>query len=326
MDVVGFGALNVDEVRKISPDLATELGISSGGEREGRANRYSAREILERLEDEELIGVSGGGSAANTIVALSRMGFKTGYIGKVGTDVEGNFLLRTLKGVDTSQICISEGPSGRVISCQIGENKDRSLVVFPGVNDEIDIDYSALDYTNSAKALHLTSFIGNRSFEAQIELSRGIDINVVVSLDGGQLYAERGLRALKPLLKETEIFFPSEEEVRILTGEDYRDGSRKLLEYGPYIIVVTRGDKGCYILEKDSKKDTGFELPAYPLGRKKIKDTTGAGDVFAAAFLARLLKNGNLLSCADFANRMAAKSITGIGRKNYPTRKDFESQ
>lgn len=319
IDVIGFGALNVDLVYEISERVAERFQFKPGKEQKGRGIG-SQDALLAQLEKEKLLSRSGGGSAANVTVALSRMGFKTGYLGKVGRDEEGDFLLSSLLGVETSQILRGEGRSGIVLALQTKNQKDRFMAVFPGENDTIDAADIDIGYINQGKITHFTSFIGERSFNAQIEILAKIDPNILVSFDGGELYARRGMNALRPFLKRSNMIFPSKEEVTILTGLDYKKGARELLGFGPQIVVVTLGSEGCYVLTKSEE----FQTPVFPLRQEDTKDTTGAGDVFAASFLAGVLKKEPLRKCAEFANRMAAKSITGIGRAEYPTKDDLK--
>lgn len=319
MDIIGFGALNVDYSYEISNSLAKKLHFRSGKEQEG-GSLGSLQNLLDSLKKDVLLAKSGGGSAANTIVALSRMGFSTGYLGKIGNDEEGAFLLSNLPNVDTSRILKGEGRSGIVLALQTKSQKDRFLLVFPGDNDRIYPEDIDINYVNQARFLHLTSFVGDQSFQAQIETLEKLKDNVLVSLDAGELYARRGIKALSPFLKKSHIFFPSEEEVKILTETNYKQGARELLYYGASIIVVTLGRRGCYVITKSQE----FSVPAFPVKEDAIKDTTGAGDVFAAGFLAGLLMNKSLEECAILANKVAAKSITGMGRTKYPTQVDIQ--
>lgn len=318
MDIIGFGALNVDLNYQVSREFAARIQLRSGKEKEG-SSLGSLSSLLSLLENETLLTKSGGGSAANVIVALSRMGFSTGYLGKIGQDEEGDFLLSTLEGVDTSHIIKGQGLSGKVLALQTQDQKDRSLLVFPEENDTIDPSDINLDYVNSSKIIHLTSFVDGQSFNTQIETLNRIDPNVMVSFDGGELYATRGLNQLLPILKRANVIFPSREEIVILTGKNYKEGAKILLGLGPDIIAVKLSQEGCYILTKDQE----FQMDPFPVDTENIKDTIGAGDVFAAGFLAGILKLKSLRESARFANRVAAKSIQGFGRETYPTQLDL---
>ena len=319
MDIIGFGALNVDLSYETSNEFATSIQLKSGKEQEG-SSVGSLTKLLSQLEKEKLLSKSGGGSAANTIVALSRMSFETGYLGKIGQDEEGDSLLSTLGDVDVSHIIRGRGLSGRVLALQTQDQKDRSLLVFPEENDTIDLSNINLDFVNRSKIIHLTSFVGDRSFNAQVKTLEHIDPNVMVSFDGGELYARRGIGQMIPILRRAHIIFPSQEEVAILTGKNYKEGAKVLLDLGPEIVAVKLSKEGCYVLTRNQE----FHSEPFPVDASDVKDTIGAGDVFDAGFLAGILKHKSLRESARFANRVAAKSIQGFGRDQYPTQSDLK--
>lgn len=305
MDVVGVGALNVDLIYEI--DLAS-LGIEAGRERKG--SYEESKDLLRILNNRgKLRSRSGGGSAANTIYALAKMGFSTGYIGKVGRDEEGNFLLRELRrvGVDVSKIQQNE-KSGLCIALS-DKKGERTILVFPYANDELSYPEVDLDYLNKAKFVHITSFLGDKPFEAQKRIAK--KTRARISFNPGEPHMRRGIKELAPILEHTFILFSSQREIEMLTKKDYKKGTRALLEYGIKIAVCTLGRKGSYILSREE------ELEA-PAEKVEIMDATGAGDVYAAGFLASLLKGFSLPKCASLGTKIACESIMGYGRERYP--------
>lgn len=302
--VIGFGALNVDLIYKVKklPD-----GLIPGGETVGQYDEFA--EMLKILpEMGELKGKSGGGQAANTVVALSRMGFKAGYIGKVGGDDEGDFLIQSMEGVHTSHICKS-GRSGMCIAL-LDESGDRSNIILPNSNDNLSYDELDLDYIKSARFLHLSSFVGDVPFEAQKRVAQASPAGKI-SFDPGELYARRGLTALLPIIKNTFIIFPTDREIELMTGKDYKSGARELRENGVAIVACKRGERGSYILAENG----AFDMPTE---RVTVVDKTGAGDVYAAGFLAGLFSGYPLRDCALMGTKAACLSITGYGRAKYP--------
>jgi len=305
MDVVGFGALNVDLIYEV--DLAS-LGIEAGRERKGSYEDFE--KLLGLLNTKgKLKAKSGGGSAANTIYALAKMGFSTGYVGKVGKDEEGEFLLRELMemGVDVSKIK-RDGKSGLCIALS-DKKGERSILVFPYANDELSYSEVDLDYLNEAKFVHITSFLGDKPFQAQKRIAK--EINTRISFNPGEPHMRRGIEELTPILERTFILFSSQKEIEMLTKKDYKRGTKTLLGYGIKIAICTLGEKGSYILSRDEE----LEIPTEKV---KVMDTTGAGDVYAAGFLAGLLKGFSLSECANLGTKVAGQSIKGYGRQRYP--------
>jgi ribokinase len=285
-DVVGFGALNLDKLFKVN--------IIAKKEEEGA--------VLDFKE-------SAGGSAANTVVGLARLELKTGFIGKVASDREGKFLLDEFRkeGVDINYISVMEkGRSGTVIGF-IDPKGDRALYVDPGVNDQIDFRDVNLDYISDTRFLHLSSFVGEKPFKAQKQLIEQLS-SVKISFDPGAIYSRKGLDAIKPIIKRSYVMFPNGIEVKLLTGQDYREGAETFIKLGADFVAVKLGKRGCYVT--DGKESHLIE--AY---RVETVDTTGAGDAFCAGFLYGLIKRKDLYECGKLGNFVASRCISKMGAR-----------
>lgn len=306
MEVVGLGALNVDMVYEVD-DLAC-LGIERGRERMGSHEEFKS--LFQFLKNKGKLRMkSGGGSAANTIYALAKMGFSCGYLGKTGKDEEGAFLQNGLReaGVDTRRI--RQNTRSGICLVLLDKSKDRSIIILPNANDTLSYSELDIDYINKAQFLHMSSFAGKIPFEAQKLIAT--ETKVKISFNPGEPHATKGIKELTPILEHSFILFLSQGEVEILTNKDYKEGVKKLLDYGIEIVACTLGEKGSYILSRDQE----LEIPAE---KSEAIDTTGAGDVYTAGFLAGLLKGLPLFECAKLATRAAAQSIKGYGRSSYP--------
>ncbi len=315
--IVGFGALNLDlifEVEDFKSISSEEVRLEPGKELVGSDEDF--QHLLDQLNRfGTLRSKSGGGSAANTIFALARMGFPTKFIGKVGEDEKGDFLLENMRPVQTEWIF--RGQRSGLCLVVLDRRQDRFLFVRGNANNTLGIEEIHLDAVKDISWMHLTSFIGELPFEAQKALLNQLDSSVKVSMDPGEIYAKKGLGKIHPLIKRSHILFLTETEVRLLTGQGLPDGARRLLEVGPSIIVCKKGEKGSHVFtEKGS-----FEVPA---SQVEVVDNTGAGDVYNAGFLAGVLLARSLEESAFFATEIAAKSLTGYGRDQYPTKENLE--
>lgn len=335
MDIIGIGASNVDLLYKIDSfekfnERLKGVGqeqFRAGGEDFGKPEELT--KLLNLLEHEgESIGQSGGGSAANTIVACSRLGLKAGYVGKVGNDIWGHYLIESLRkeGVDISKIVIDKYmSSGMCIA--VSDDKERGLRVFPNANDKLNKNDIDLDYVSDSKFIHMTSFacsFGEEPLQAQIYVAQNAKARI--SFDPGELYCKKGFGEMLPILERTYILFMSEEEME-MWGFDYENCSRVLLEYGPQIVACKRGEKGCYVIKKKEKtKKEKYEVYKVPVEEIVEGEATGRGDVFDAGFLTGLFYGyeKDLRRCARFANYLAGKSMTKPGRGAYPTREDLD--
>ena len=287
MDVIGFGALNLDKIYRVD-----------------KIPREDEEGFVKDVEFHP------GGSAANTIVGLSRLGFKTGYIGKVGSDGDGELLLKDLKNenVDVSGVIKAEGRSGNALIF-VDEKGNRAILVDPGVNDTIKFDEINLKYVSKFKLLHLTSFIcknGLDSFLSQKKLVNSLDMKI--SFDPGMVYVERGLDDLIEILKNTTIFMPNKTEIEMLFKEDYKKAARMATELGIEVVVVKLGKEGCYIYDGKDEVFVNAE-------RVRAVDTTGAGDAFNAGFIFGYLKGMDLESCGKLGNLVASLNIRKVGAR-----------
>lgn len=313
-DAIGFGALNVDFIYKVSSLESFETRkyrLRPGGEIFASLEEFEPT-LAKLIRIGTLASKSGGGQAANTVYALAKMGFSTGLIGKAGTDPNGDFLIRSLESVDTEHV-IRAGTSG-VCLALLDKSRDRSNLVFPNTNDTITCNELDLDYVSQAKYLYLTSFVGETPFQAQKELVKHIPPGVNVSIDPGEIYARFGIEKLLPILEKSFIIFITDEEIKMLTGKDYQRGTAQLLNLGARTVVCKLGAGGSYVVSNQ----TEFQIPARGT---KVVDKTGAGDVFAAGFLAGQLLGYSLYSSAVFATEAASLSVTEYGRARYPDKR-----
>lgn len=300
LDVIGFGALNVDSLLKVEH--------IAGPEEESFIENFTE---------------ACGGSAANTMVGLARLGIKVGFIGKVADDHEGKLQIDCFnsESVDVNGIIhAKQGKSGACLGF-VDRKGARALYINPGVNDTLESREINLEYVAQTSFLHLSSFVGERPFRAQKKLVGLLPNTIKVSFDPGALYARKGLAAIDPLIRSSYVFMPNSLELEQLTGEpNYQKGAEYILEMGVKIVVVKLGSKGCYVTNGEEQ----LMVDAFPV---KAVDTTGAGDAFNAGFLYGLLDNKiNLYECGRLGNFVAARSVTAMGaRAGLPYANDLAS-
>jgi len=303
IEVIGIGAINTDclcQVEEIVTDGET---------------------IIDHIK------TAPGGSAANTIYGLAKLGRKTGFIGAIGDDEKGRASIQAFKtvGVDTSQIRIKEGEKTGCALCLSDKLGRRSIYVLPGANNLLDWQDIDLNYVNKAKMVHLSSFADDRQFNIQIELAEKLPNSVKISFAPGMLYAIKGIKTLSPLLTRTHILFINKEEMEQLTGKDFTTGAKECLKLGCQIVVVTLG-KGL------ASKSEGVFTSYICHGKEEYKiesqkqlwethpEATGAGDAFAVGFLLGFLKKKNLEQCAQLGDIIAHYALSKTGaREGLPT-------
>ena len=236
-------------------------------------------------------------------------------MGKAGCDEDGAFLKQEMASLDQGHI-VQNQRTGRALII-LGPDRDRIILLLPNANRELTWGDLDPDFVRTFRILHLTSILGE-GLSLQERLAREVAGQVQISFDPGEVYARRGLNDLRPLLARCHILFITQGELELLTGRDWRDGVKEILDLGTRIIAVKKKGSGAFIQDAAGV----WELPAPII---QAKDTTGAGDVFAAGFLGGYLRGLPLTSCGSLGLALARQSMGGIGREAYPTKVVFET-
>jgi len=321
LDAIGFGSLNLDEFWEVSPEFLHSHGLKPGEEYVRDIDWFSR--VYPQLKAQgNLKGIDPGGSAANTIAALFKMGFETGFYGATGKDDLKKMRPEELAKPENLKIATSEFPAGRclaLINSQDAE-RDRALVILSNANDLADFDETNVEYFVEAGWVHLTSFVSHKPLEAQIKLVKSLPDDVSLSFDPGVIYAALGIDALQPILSRTDVLFITREELKSVTGEVVIEkGAAELLALGTKNVLIKLSAEGLLAFQPE-KSWSQAAVPA-----AAVKDRTGAGDVAAAGFLAGKLKSLPFEACLELAATAASKSIEGYGRSTYPNRKFLEN-
>jgi ribokinase len=287
LDIVGWGALNVDRLCHVN-EFAPE---------DGETFIYNETK-------------SCGGSASNTIIGTAKLGLNSGYIGKIGSDSNGQMMKEYLEenNVNTEHLIESDGETGEVIGFVDNEG-NRKLYVTPKINDGISNEEIDRNYLLNTKILHLTSFVGlneNTSIDTQFELLEELSSKITVSFDPGMLYVNKGQDFMEKLIEFTDILLINETELLITTDED--DFEKAVEKVAPKvdILVVKRSTNGSFIKKGDEEYEIGiFDVDTV--------DTTGAGDAYNAGFLYGYIKGYSLEESGILGSYIAAQSTTKVG-------------
>ena len=308
IEVVGFGAMNMDQIYGVERILS-----------DGEAPVAEFR-------------LSPGGSAANTIYSLAKLGVGTGFIGAVGDDEEGKMLLKDLEtvGVDTGQIKVKKAKTGSTV-CLSDRGGRRALYVLPGANSLLAGEDIDLAYINQANILHLSSFADEGQLGVQRQLVERMSPSIKVSFAPGSIYAARGLEVIVPIVERTHILFLNRKEAEELTGEDFQRGAQKFLKQGCQIVAITLGEgigigntiATCYLIAEQGE----YVIQAKRAREEPEEDTTGAGDAFAAGFLYGFLRGKGLEECGYLGDLVARLSTTKIGaRAGLPSLQELKQR
>lgn len=259
-----------------------------------------------------------GGCAANFSYALSKLNVKVRFIGKLPKDIFRDFILKRMGDVDVKAID-DENPTGITYAINFEDNT-RSFITYQGSNTSLTINDINFDLIEG-KFLHIASyFLQNLGKEGTLKIfkyahKKGMKTSYDTGWDPFGWKKEK-IEEIREILNDVDIFFPNLDEGKKITEEEDKDKiCDKLLSYGVKIIALKMGKNGAYIV---NEKERIFIEP-FKINAKNIKDTTGAGDVFDAAFIYGMLKNFNLEDSGKIASIAAGLKLRGFGREKYPT-------
>ncbi|MDQ7782740.1 MAG: carbohydrate kinase family protein [Desulfomonilaceae bacterium] len=321
LHAIGFGALNLDEFWEVPAEFLSAHGLRLG-EEYVRDEAWFHCVYPSLAKEAEMKALDPGGSAANAMAALRRMGFHTGFYGATGGDGVSSLRLGELGSEDDLRIRITPHPAGRCLALidRDDHSKDRSLVILPNANDLAGSGTPDITYFEQARWVHMTSFVSPDCLRAQTEVARQLARTTRLSFDPGAVYCRLGLDRLSPILRRTDVLFVTEDELEVLTHEKAQDPAAGILfEIGVSIVVIKMGDRGIMAVNGHGSIRQPAVKPAL------VKDRTGAGDVAAAGFLAGMILSMDLKECLHLAALCASRSIEGYGRSTYPDRAFVET-
>jgi 2-dehydro-3-deoxygluconokinase len=274
--------------------------------------------------------VGWGGDTSNFVIAVSRLGRMAGYICRLGDDDFGkNFLdLWKREGVDTSRVILDKhAPTGIYFISRRGEKHSFTYYRSDSAASRLSVDDIPEAYLAQVKVFHtsgISQAISHSASEAAfyaIEVAR--EAGALISYDPNvrlKLWdRERAQSTILETIRMADFVFPSLEDAHIITGlDDPEQITRDLQKLGPKMVALKLGKEGAILASQDGV----CRIEPYEVD---VKDTTGAGDTFAGAFIVAYLDGLDPYECGRFANAAAALTCTDSGAvKPIPTRSQVE--
>jgi len=241
-----------------------------------------------------------GGAALNFALTAARLGMRVSFLGCVGSDEAGDWLLGAMRrgGVDTGRVARVPGATGMVIVIVDGEG-ERTMIAYRGANQQlrrvVDGDYSGF------------SWVQVSSVEAELAsrvLGRARREGCVTGYDPGGMAILAGFEGLLPALRQTDVLFLNRREARML--EEGGGGRRleRVAEVVPLVVVKMGPEGATAIRGAETASAEAFKVP--------VRDTTGAGDAFDAGLCLALGRGFPLEAALRFANAVAALRVAGL--------------
>ena len=279
-----------------------------------------------------------GGAPANVLSAVKRLGGEVAFIGKVGDDMHGRFLLETLENEDicTDGVVVDDSVFTTLAFVNINVKGDRSFSFArkPGADTCLSFDEVKMELIENTKIFHIGSLsltdepVKSATMKA---LEKAKSLGKIISYDPNwraPLWKseEDGKKAMRSIIPYVDVIKISDEETKLLTDfENEIDASAALIEQGVKTVIVTMGEKGALVRTKE-----GYII--CKAQDVKAVDTTGAGDAFMGSFLWNLAKCGRseislqeAEKFAEFSNKVAAWCVGRRGAiKAMPYLEDIQ--
>ena len=307
MKILGIGNAIVDVICKVEDRFITQHNLTKSTMK--LVDEAEFKKILSTLKIEETVS---GGSVANSIVGLSQLGNKVGFIGKVSDDDLGNKYEKGLKKENVHFFYSKKKEAIPTGTCLIliTPDSERTMITFLGTAGKInenDIDINAV---KNSEILFLEGYLWDEG-EPKKAFEKAINNANKVAMSLSDLFCvERHKSHFLELVKnKLDITFANEQEIMSLIGVEKFDDVINFAKEVNKLIVITRGEKGAIAINKK-------EIVDYPAKKNlKIKDLTGAGDLFAGGFLHGLINNKSTKESLASGTDMSSKVIQIIGAR-----------
>lgn len=250
-----------------------------------------------------------GGSAGNTIRAMARLGCDVGFIGKVGPDKTGEFFREALNNIGIEPF-ISQGTekSGKCVSL-ISPDGERTMITHLGAALQLENDDVADTVFDGYDCLYIEGYLVQNSelITGVVQRAKKRGLKVALDLASYNVVAENKAFLIDLVQKYVDIIFANEDEAKAFSDEAEPVNALQMISSMCELAVVKIGTRGALIKRGDEVLHAGIMAAA------KRVDTTGAGDFYAAGFLAGLCKGLNLRQCGTIGAITAGKVIEVVG-------------
>ena len=308
MKILGIGNAIVDVICKVEENFISQNSLTKGTMKL-IFDEIEFKNLLEHLKIEKTIS---GGSVANSIVGLSQLGNKVGFIGKISDDDLGNKYEEGLKSENVEYFYKKKKEKLPTGTCLIlvTPDSERTMCTFLGTAGKINEDDISNDSIKNSEIILLEGYLWDegepkKAFEKAIS-----NANKVAMSLSDQFCVDRHKPHFLDLVKnKLDIIFANEQEITsLINAKDFSE----VIDFGKSLnkmLVVTRGEKGAVSINGENVVENGVQK------NLKILDLTGAGDLFASGFLHGFINKKNDAECLEIGKEMSSKVIQQIGAR-----------
>ena len=312
LDIVAIGDAIVDVIATCDDDFLARHDLPKG-----------SMQLLEPDAADRLYDAMGsaretsGGSAANSMAGFAAMGGRAAFIGQVADDQLGAIFAHDMRalGVAFDTAPINDGlPTGRCLIL-VTPDAQRTMNTCPGAAHQLGPEALDESLIRNAAILFLEGYcwgpdLPRKAMTRAVEIAHGAGNRVAFTVSDSVVLEGRR-EGLHAMIEQggVDLLFANEEEAMLLTGTGDLDGAIAALQPKVPTLVITRGPNGALAVERGKRTD----VPAVPV--QTVVDTTGAGDLFAAGFLAACCKGHGIDRQLMTGGIAAAEVISHFGAR-----------
>ena len=307
MKILGIGNAIVDVLCKVSDEFLIQNSLTKSTMK--LIDEVEFKKLLASLKIEETIS---GGSVANSIVGLSQLGNQVGFIGKISDDELGQKYEDGLKKEKVEYLYKKKQEEMPTGSCLIliTPDSERTMCTFLGIAGRINDNDIEEDYIKNAEMIFLEGYLWDEG-DPKKAFNKAITHSKKVAMSLSDLFCvERHKMHFIDLVKnKLDIIFANEQEILSLIDAKTFGEAVSFSKEIKKNVIITRGQKGAVLINKDQVVEVNAQT------NLKIKDLTGAGDLFAAGYLHGIINQLNVKECLIKGTELSSKIIQKIGAR-----------
>jgi sugar/nucleoside kinase (ribokinase family) len=323
IDVLTLGNAIVDVLAHTDEAFLVKKNVHKG-----------AMQLIDEARAEELYGEMGpaiivsGGSAANTAAGIASLGVKAGFIGKVKDDETGRLFAHDLKAIDVHYdvALADDGPATARSFILVTPDGERTMNTYLGACQNLTPDDVKPETVRASSIVYLEGYLwdppaAKEAFRKAVKIAHEAGNKVALTLSDA-FCVDRYRDEFLGLMRDgsLDILFANIHELQSLYGTSDADTALAALREEKVLGAITRSSEGALVVTRGETK----AVPAFPVER--VVDTTGAGDLFAAGFMAGLAKDLDLIDCARLGGLAAAEIISHLGARPQVDLRDLARQ
>ncbi len=319
IDLIGIGNAIVDIVLNVEDDF-----LKANSLQKGSMNLIEIKNSDQILNKCKILKQVSGGSAANTVVALAKLGNKVEFIGRVKDDFFGQFFSEDLKesGVIFKSKPVKSKKSSAHSIILVTPDAQRTMCTYLGASTEFETENINFESIKKSKYLYLEGYLwdnelAKKAFIHAAEIAKESNTQIILSLSD-PFCVDRHRKSFLKLIKDyINILFCNEEELKSLFEDNILPNCKSHIQKLCELSVITLGAKGSLIINNKGIKEI------FPYLTDKLIDTTGAGDIYAGGFIHGLINGHSLEDCGRFGSICAGHIITQFGSRSNIDLKRF---